>query len=370
MPTKIIFILIAVLAIAGYFIYQPFSVKEDHVIVQEFEVQKHVPEPIYKTPSSDKNIKWQPGHYMMLGYNMKDRNDWSAIFDNDYFRGGQRVYLWSDLEPTKGNYDFSRIESDLDFLKSNGKYLVIEPWDTFFWDKGVAVPDYILSDPEYNGGVVYRSNKAGSLSKRYNTALMDRYIALTRALGERFDKKEYISAFIITETAMNLGEGSEDFNKERYHEQLIRLVKETAKAFPTTPIIIYGNWYPGVGGQALLNELGDESYKCGVGWGGPDIMPGANIWGYDIIRNYKEKVAIGLAAQWDSYDGRWPAEELLSFSVDNLSSNFVFWLGAERRNEGGLSFKQDVIPTINKFKGKINTSIPENLESGKVGMCE
>jgi hypothetical protein len=376
MYIKIIFAII-IFVIAGYFIYQPFLTQNGNVIIQtktpvhkiESELKPYIPalsesEP----PVLGKEIKWQPGHYMMLGYNMKDRNEWKVIFNNDYFKGGQRVYLWSDLEPIKENYDFSSIESDLNFLKSNGKFLVIEPWDTFFWDKGVAVPDYILSDPEYNGGVVYRDNKAGSLSKRYDTDVMDRYIALTKALGNRFDGEEYVSAFIITETAMNLGEGSEDFNKENYHTQMTRLVKETAKAFPTTPIIIYGNWYPS--GMKLLRELADKGYECGIGWGGPDIIPASNIWGYNIIREYKGKSVVGLAAQWDSYDGRWTTEELLDFGAGDMEAHFIFWIGAERKNEGGLSFRQDIIPTINKFKGRINTAIPENLKSGKISTCE
>ena len=271
---------------------------------------------------------------MLLGWRDKRRarnepDRWAAVENNPYFTGGQRIYLWKHLEPEKGRYDFSLIEEDLAFLKSRGKRLVIEVWDTYFFGKMTAVPDYLLRDPQYKGGIFYRKGKRkgkgrGSIAKRYVPAVMDRFIALIRALGKRFDADPSVAGFALTETSMSLGKGSEDFNGAEYHRQMKRQIAAAVAAFPTTPVIVYGNWYSYKGIEGL-RELAAYAYRMGAGWGGPDLCPPAERgWGDQILREYSGRMAAGLAVQWQSYDGRWTAEELFDCGVNDLKLNFIF----------------------------------------------
>ncbi|MBN1669638.1 MAG: hypothetical protein JXR37_01305 [Kiritimatiellae bacterium] len=322
-------------------------------------------------------LKWFPGHYLLLGWRavpsatVKDGDGpnaatperWSVIADNPHFAGGQRIYLWKHLEPQKGRYDFSRIEKDLAYLKAHNKRLVVEVWDTYFFGKLTAAPDYLLTDPAYKGGIFYRAKPGqkdrGSIVKRYVPAVMDRYIALVCELGRRFDSDPHLAGFANTETSMSNVTGSEDFDARACEEQMKRLVTASGQAFPSTPVFIYGNWYHN---QAALKELAEHAYANGLVWGGPDLCPPAQRgWGDQILRAYQGRMAGGLAVQWQSYDGRWTAEQLFDCGVNDLKLSFIFWMDVERKKNGGLSFREDVIPVVNRYKGRIHTARPENL---------
>ncbi|MBN1669640.1 MAG: hypothetical protein JXR37_01315 [Kiritimatiellae bacterium] len=319
-------------------------------------------------------VKWYPGHYHLLpwkavpedGAHPYPPEKWAVIADNPNFAGGQRIYLWKHLEPEKGTYDFSRIEKDLAYLKAHNKRLVIEVWDTFFFGKTTAAPDYLLRDPEYKGGIFYRptgkgGKGRGSIVKRYVPAVMDRYVALIREIAKRYDRDPYVAGYAHTETAMGLGEGSEDFNSAVFHEQMKRLILESRDAFRATPVILYGNWYSHNGLDGL-RELGAHACRNGLLWGGPDLCPpGERGWGSKVIREYQGRMAAGLAVQWQSYDGRWMAEDLFNCGVNDLKLSFIFWMDVERKKTGGLSFREDVIPVVNKNKGRINDARPQNL---------
>lgn len=324
--------------------------------------------PAAEGPAGAASTKWFPGHYLQLGWSHGTER-WAAIAGNPHFAGGQRVYLWKHLEPEMGKYDFSRIDADLAYLRGNGKRLVIEVWDTFFSGSGTAVPDYLLNDPRYAGGVVYRGKpgaekRSGSVAKRYLPQVTDRYLLLVAELGKRYDADPNVAAFVHTETAIAAGPGGEDFDAAAYDVQMRRWVAESRKAFPTTPVLLYGNWYP-YRGTAGLKDLGRYAVSQGVGWGGPDVCPGQRIWGYEVIRENAGKMAMGVAVQWQSYDGRWTAEQLFDFAVGDLKLSFVFWLDCERRNTGGLSFRKDVLPLVERRLGEVVTDRPANLADPK-----
>ncbi|MEL7541738.1 MAG: hypothetical protein AAGJ51_12615, partial [Pseudomonadota bacterium] len=75
-----------------------------------------------------------------------------AFLDHDRFDGAQIMYRWRDLEPTEGKYDFSRIRSDIDYLKARDKRLFVQLQDVTFSAKYKPVPDYLLTE-RFDGGV-------------------------------------------------------------------------------------------------------------------------------------------------------------------------------------------------------------------------
>jgi len=309
-------------------------------------------------------VKWHPGHYLTLSWG-EPREDWSKIAGQPGFVGGQRIYMWADLEPQKGRYDFSGIDADLAYLRAQGQYLVLEVWDNTFLKGQKALSDYLLS-PEYSGGIAYPEPPPGKVSyvtraKRWVPAVMDRYLLLVEALGKRYDGAPNFAGLVHTETAMEMkGQGFEDFSSAGYDEQTRRMVVASRQAFSHTPVLVYGNWYP-YKGPTGLGELAELARQHGVGWGGPDLVPGKNIWGVDIIRANAGKMPLGLAAQWDSYKGQWTARELLDFAVHDLKLNFVFWGNYERKATGGLSLTQDVIPAVALYPDSLAMDRPANL---------
>jgi hypothetical protein len=63
-------------------------------------------------------VKWHPGHYIFVGH-----GEIRPEHILEHFRGVEKCYAWSKLEPAQGRYDFTSIRQDLDLLKKNGKQL-------------------------------------------------------------------------------------------------------------------------------------------------------------------------------------------------------------------------------------------------------
>lgn len=313
-------------------------------------------------PAADKPLsKWYPGHYMLLPAN-HPREAWAVIADDPHFAGGQRIYTWRELEPERDKYDFSAVEQDLAYLQAHGKRLILEIWDTTFHGGVGPAPDYLLTDPQFAGGVRPAPGKERVIrAKRWLPAVSDRYLALVAALGKRFDSEPYFAGLIHTETAMEAdGPAGGDFSAAGYDRELRRWVEQSRVAFPTTPVIIFGNWYPYRGQQGLA-DLGRLAVEKGVGWGGPDLCPGTGIWGYQVIRENAGKMPLGLSVQWQSYDGRWTAQQLLDGAAE-LKLNFIFWGNFDRRNTGGLSFSKDIIPALAAHGDCLTLDRPGNLD--------
>jgi len=312
--------------------------------------------------SKPAEVKWYPGHYLTLA-SRGQRESWKEIAGEKTFAGGQRIYTWRQLEPERGKYDFQALEADLAFLQHQNQRLILEVWDNSFLGEPVPpVPDYLLADA-YKGGIARpEKNPKVVRTKRWVPAVMDRYLLLVQALGQRFDHDPYFAGFIHTETAMeHKGPGFEDFDAVAYDGQMRRLVAASRQAFPSTPVIVFGNWYPYHGADGLA-ALGKYAQTSGVGWGGPDLTPGRDICGYDIIRANAGQMPLGLSAQWDSYKGAWTASQLLDFAIKDMKLNFVFWGDFDRQKTGGLSFVKDILPAVEARAQTLSTSRPANLQ--------
>ncbi|CAG9934183.1 hypothetical protein [Candidatus Nitrotoga arctica] len=105
-------------------------------------------------------VKWHPGHYAAVD---KKQNDKSAYLKGLYvdldatpaLRGVLLRFTWSELEPTRGNYDFSAIEKHLSELAAHHKQLIllVETKSFGYPNEVPIVPDYVLNDPQSEGAV-------------------------------------------------------------------------------------------------------------------------------------------------------------------------------------------------------------------------
>ncbi len=308
-------------------------------------------------------VKWFPGHYLTLDSN-QPREGWKVIAGKNHFVGGQRIYTWRQLEPQAGKYDFTAVEADLALLRQQNQRLILEIWDNSFDGHLQPVPDYLLT-PAYQGGIARPTQSPRVVrTKRWVPAVMDRYLLLMEALGKRFDGDPSFAGLIHTETAMeNKGAGFEDFNGVAFDAQMRRLMVASRKSFPHTPVIVFGNWYPYRGPEGLA-ALAKQAQEVGVGWGGPDLVLGKKIWGYDIIRANAGRMPLGLSAQYDSFKGEWTVPQLLDLAQE-LKLNFVFWGYFNRSKTGGLSFAKDVLPVVEARGQSLVMSRPANLNPSK-----
>lgn len=212
--------------------------------------------------------KWHPGHYIFVGHG-EIRPDLIAL---PQFRGIQRCYSWSKLEPERGRYDFSAIRDDLARLRPHGKQLVLQIQYKAFGKDARVCPAY-LQGAEFGGGV-YRASSGSWNPVIWNDRVSDRLQALFAALGREFDREPGIEAAVLPETAPSASlekspqAGVEPFTTERYVAALKHEMLALRRAFPNTAVIQYAN-FP----QAALPDLIGYMKDIGVGLGGPDVYP-------------------------------------------------------------------------------------------------
>jgi hypothetical protein len=319
---------------------------------------------------SPSKVKWNPGHYMLVWRGYTHRH-FDTIADS-HFKGAQVRYDWRDLEPQKGVYDFSKIEGDLRYLESRGKRLVIQLMDRRFHSKARSLPDYLYDDDLYHGGTEPFKNEGGSVARLWDQAVLGRYLALVRALGNRFNKEPYFEAFTFEETAIGIDKtNAEGFTHRKYLDALKEMVTVAKEAFPHTNVIMYGNWLSNPKGA--LAELAEHCCQTGAGWGGPDVVPDkapgktkarkTPIAGYALYPQYAGKMPLGAAVQTPSFGGKegtFTLDELYDTGVNVLMLNYIFWIRVEG-DRYSHSFTKDILPFIEEKKGHINTDAPENI---------
>lgn len=340
-------------------------------------------------------VKWHPGSYMMT-YARAAQSEMSDIAREPYVRGVLRRYYWANLEPAMGKYDFSSIESDLNYLKAmpTAKRLVIMIMDRDFHGNtpvGV-VPDYILNDPRYGGKVGWYAEKGsnwygvaptrhGYVAREWDPVVNDRWIALYRALGQRFDREPLVEAVASQELTPNLGNGPPpDYKAEQLSAQATRWVDEVVPAFPSTNVILNANF---LGGH--LEKIIEHccSARCAIG--GPDTIPTAQysarstgptrgekiVAGLDGGRGYVGKLPIMFMVSSPSLVGKEgpnTPEAIYRYATEVLGVTHLFWIKQDARHDTATekySWQNGILPLINATRGSTRAECPQNLK----GFC-
>ena len=106
----------------------------------------------------------------------------TSFLNNMNIVGAQLKYMWRELEPSKNQYALEIIQQDLDFLKSKGKKLFIQLQDVNFDSALVKpVPDYLIKDHRYHGGVSLKHdtknnviiNQNGYVARRWDKGVAE-----------------------------------------------------------------------------------------------------------------------------------------------------------------------------------------------------
>lgn len=321
------------------------------------------------------SAKWHPGNYMLVttGYS---QSDFDTIQNDPNILGAQVRYSWRDLETSEGVYDFSKIASDLAYLQAMGKRLVIQIQTKTFGDGSQAapVPDYILTDPTYDGGMVENTDSSsGSYGTKvamlWNTAVNNRLIALYKALGERFDTEDYVEAINTTESALSLTTAqlsANGYDADTYATALEDDVNNLKQAFPSTTVLSYVNYLNLKPGN--IANVASSAHDASAGIGGPDLVipnPSYGItappsYQYFGSGGYGGQMPLGLAVQNQSYvdadSGFWTLGDLLDYGVNDLSLNYIFWA----RKTWGTNQFSDAVAAVNASSNKINSTLPSN----------
>jgi hypothetical protein len=285
-----------------------------------------------------------PANFLYMGSGDLEANE--ALLARPDIGGVQIVYNWKQLEPSEGQYDFSAIDGDLAIATGLGKKLFIQVQDRFFDIKARNLPAYLLSDPQYDGGLVPQVDNPGEgrakgygwAAIQWNAALRSRYQALLTALAARFDGKIY--GLNLPETAIDIDMKADKtgFTCDAYFAGEMENLAFARAAFKTSKVVQYVNFWPceWENDHDYMGRVFDYASKNDVGLGGPDIVPyrkGQMKNSYPFFNRYKGKLGyVGLAVQEPTLTYKNPKtgkpftrEEFVVFATDYLGADVVFW---------------------------------------------
>jgi hypothetical protein len=279
------------------------------------------------------------------------------------------MYTWNELERTRDVYDFSPIRRDLEYLKERGKRLFLQLQDTTFDPDKTAVPDYLLTMAEFNGGVVFQYNDRGEPEgqalQRWNASVRGRLHRLLMELGKEFDKE--IAGIALQETSIGVKEGASGFTYPGYRDAILDNMRMLKKAFPLSISMQYANFMPGEwlpqNDNGYLRSIFEYAAMIGVGIGAPDLMPdkpNQKAHAYKFMHESKDRALFGIAVQDGNYSGTtgieeqpvapWPnlVPSLNEFAITQLKVQYIFW-GAQEPY-----FSHDVLPYFRNRLEKTN----------------
>ena len=329
--------------------------------------------------------KWHPGHYIFVGHG-EIRADLMAL---PQFRGIQRCYPWTKLEPERGRYDFSAIRDDLARLRPHGKQLVLQIQYKAFGQDARACPLY-LHGPEFGGGV-YQAHSGSWNPVLWNDRVSARMQALFAALGREFDREPGVEAVVLPETApsasleKNPQAGVEAFTTERYVAALKQQMLALRRAFPGTAVIQYANFPP-----AALPALIAYMKEIGVGLGGPDVYPRPSNLSdpakgiYRLYAGLAGTAPLGAAVQAPDYSvASWkrtaafnrgqdratavvtpeeekpiPPREHLELARGTLKLNYLFWSASPRESFARVAAMLSEPDLASDPAGRLEPGIP------------
>jgi len=336
-------------------------------------------------------VKWHPGHYM-LTYRGSPQSNLDTIRDEPYVIGAVRRYNWAQLETAAGVYDFSPIESDLRYLKSmpTPKRLVIQINDREYNKLPTPVgvlPNYLLEDPRYGGKTSWYTEhgsrwygvaptKMGWVGRMWDPVVMERWIALFRAIGSRFDKEPYLEAVSGQEVTTGFFDGSKppDFSKEMIATQVKRFIDEVIPAFPRTNVVIYANHLTG-----QLPGIIEHCYEHRCAFGDVDTFPTGDYSPLSHGPTEGQRIVMGMEGG-SGYAGKMPVmlmvshpsliksgpnspESIYKYAMERLGVTHLFWMRLMKTDAGTeqYSWQKGIVPLIEAKRGKTNSACPPNL---------
>ncbi len=305
-----------------------------------------------KYPASVKPGNFRPGYYMGVGE--KDSiTSFNIIAGNPDFVGVKKRYAWNVIEPKKGEYDFSEIVADLEYLQSIGKHLWISIQTTTFSSDGLPrVPAYMWKNSRYgcgNKGEYYGSYKrtsqqGGWLPCRGNSDFDERFEALLTALGKRFNREPYFEGLNLAETST--GKRADNLSSTAELQAFKGAALAAKRAFPDKTVMQMINY-----SRFDLSAFADWLLANGIATGGPDMHvenaeKGSLALAYSTHKKNRWKTPNGIDVQWDNWSaGGKPksSRELIDAAVKYINPWYLFW-----DKKPGV-FKEDVVPTVRKY---------------------
>ena len=296
--------------------------------------------------------KFNPGHYTILLPANSGQRYMDEAARQPGTRGIMKKYTWRDLEPSQGTYDFAAIQADLDWARAYGMQIIIMIEDkTFKLER---------PNPAYLDSVSPRNRAGGYTIVRWNNTVVERYKALTTALGKRFDSHPNFEGIAQQESALGLDGtvlNQYGYTAEKYRDALIESFTHALTAMPRSRVFWYQNYF--VGNQSYIGTIAAATGPKGLVMAGPDVLPDkASLVekSYPYFTQYKDKMHLGIQVENICYFHEhktagystkyWTPAELFRYARDKLNVDYMFWVRIPTDPVAGGYNWYDALPVI------------------------
>jgi len=291
-----------------------------------------------------------PGHYMSM--NRWDNTQKLLSVMRPGVTGIQKRYYWKMIEKSRDNYDFSKINADLELMENQGRKLIVFIEDKTF-NGDIPTPDYL------NWATVPNRNK-GYTTLRWRKGVAARFKKLINEVGRRFDGHPAFEGIAIQESSLSLDNSvlaQYGYTPELYRDTLIDVLKSASGSMPTSTVFWYMNFIPQR--QQYIAEIANAIIPAGVAMGGPDVLPDEESLTritYPLYDQFQGKLTLFNSIQNDSYKHPhktggyrtkyWTPNELFRFARDDLHVSYLFWNRKAWTNPPGSYTWWDALPVM------------------------
>ncbi len=313
-------------------------------------------------------MKWHPGHYVMFAMGDSQTQhlaNMNEIANDTTIQGVQIRILWNTLEKSKGVYDFSSIDAYLKKLKSLPvpKRLVVRIHDRKFNTTSTSgiVPTYLLTESIYNGGLTKTST--GYAARLWEQPVMDRLIALYKAIGARYDSDPYFEGIASSETTLSLINNNwpAGYSHKALMTQYKRLVSSVRPAMPRSNLFLYTNW---MGNDNLMAELIQSLVEPRAAAGGANVTPnkptqGQRVWTGQLGADYRGILALSSSVETGEL-GNFTPKQINDYAYNTLRVNHLFWVRNTYSGSADKRWSTGILPFL-RTNPPIRTTCPSSI---------
>lgn len=293
--------------------------------------------------------KYHPGHYIAF---LRGIDSQSVMLSSQKpgVRGYMKRYTWRELEPSEGNYNFSEIQSDLNWARAYGMQLIVMIEDKTFVPER-PTPGYIPTVPNI---------RTGYTAVRWSPYVVARQKALVRALGARFDADPAFEGIAFQETSDSLNDATRrawGYTPEKYRDAYIDLLRSAGQSLPTSRVFWFMNFLAGK--QAYLGDIANAVAAYGVVMGGPDVLPDNQALvklTYPLYDQFQSRMPLFNQVEGQVYAAPhmtsgystkyWTMSELFRYARDRLHVDYMFWVRIPKSNPPDSYNWNDALPVI------------------------
>lgn len=295
--------------------------------------------------------KFNTGHYIAMMRGSDAHSAMQSVIKPGVV-GVMKRYTWRELEPALGTYDFSEIQSDLQWAAAYGMRLVVMIEDKTFVDERPT--------PEYLNQYTLRNRPGGYTVVRWSPYVVARFKALISALGQRFDANPWLEGIATQESAPGFDDATlnaNGYSPEKYRDALIDVLTSASVSLPKSRVFWFMNFIPR--NQNYIASVANAVASRGVVMGAPDVLPddhALQLRTYPFYRQFESKMPLFGQVEPACYShphesgsyatNYWTMPELFRYARDQLHVNYMFWVRLPKPTKSGGYDWLDALPVI------------------------